>query len=119
MNRREIGNRWENMVCEYLEKQGLAIIDRNFTVRGGEIDIIAREGDCICFIEVKYRSYKAIDAYFSVGNKKQRLIIKTAQTYLLKHPVDLQPRFDVVFVFSEGEDESIEYIRNAYDGTGR
>ena len=116
MTTRELGDIYEEKVCRYLVSQGLEIICRNFTVRGGEIDIIAREGEYICFIEVKYRTDKAMDAYQSVGYKKKNRIIKTAEAYLRKHKTDLQPRFDVVFVFG-GEDTEFEYLKNAYDAS--
>ena len=117
MNTRETGKIWEEKVCGYLRSRGTEILDRNFTVKGGEIDIIAREGDYICFIEVKFRTDKAVDAYQSVGYKKKSRIIKTADIYLRRYKTDLQPRFDVVFVFSGDEEESFEYIKNAYDAS--
>ena len=116
MTARETGSAYEEKVCEYLISHGYEIICRNFTIRGGEIDIIAREGEYICFIEVKYRTDRAADAYRSVGYKKKSRIIKTAEAYLQRYKTDLQPRFDVVFVFG-GEDTEFEYIKNAYDAS--
>ncbi len=118
MKKNNYGRDWELRICSYLEKQGMNILERNFTVKGGEIDVIAADGDYICFVEVKFRSDRAIDAYGSVGYKKQRKIIKAAEKYLCKTDCKLQPRFDVVFIFFDGEDFSLEYIKNAYDGSG-
>lgn len=118
MKRNNYGRDWELRICSYLEQQGMSILERNFTVTGGEIDIIAADQEYICFIEVKFRSDRAVDAYRSVGYKKQRRIIRSAEKYLCKSDCKLQPRFDVVFIFPDGEDFSLEYIKNAYDGSG-
>ncbi len=97
----------------------MKILDRNYTVSGGEIDIVASEGDYVCFVEVKFRSNRAIDAYSSVGFKKQSRIIKTAYRYMYEKNCKLQPRFDVAFVFREDGEDVIEYMKNAYDASQR
>ncbi len=117
--KRKLGNEYEEKICRYLEGLGMKILDRNYTVRGGEIDIIAADGDYICFVEVKFRSERAIDAYSSVGFRKQSRIIKTADRYMYETNCLLQPRFDVVFVFREDGEDAIEYMKNAYDASQR
>ncbi len=117
MRKNNYGRDWELKVCSYLEEKGMNILERNFTVKGGETDIIAVSGEYICFIEVKFRSDRAVDAYSSVGYKKQRRIIKSAEKYLFETNCSLQPRFDVVFIFSDGENVVLDYIENAYDGS--
>lgn len=117
MKRAIEGRQWEREICAFLEERGMTVLDTNYTIKGGEIDIVAKDGDHICFVEVKYRSARAVDAYSSVGYKKQRRIIKCAERYLLDTNCSLQPRFDVAFVFSEDGETDIEYIENAYDGS--
>lgn len=117
MRKNNYGHEWELKICSFLESKGMVIHERNYTVKGGETDIIAADGEYICFIEVKFRSERAIDAYRSVGYKKQRRIIKSAEKYLYETDCRLQPRFDVVFVFSDEDGFNIEYIKNAYDGS--
>ena len=117
MQQRKLGNEYEEKICRYLEGQGMTILDRNYTIRGGEIDIIAVDGDYICFVEVKFRSNRAIDAYSSVGFRKQSRIIRTAHRYLYETGSQLQPRFDVAFVFTEDGEDAIEYMKNAYDAS--
>ncbi len=56
MNKRKIGNTAEEIVSNYLKTQGYEVIEKNFTIRGGEIDIIALEANSLVFIEVKYRT---------------------------------------------------------------
>lgn len=120
MTRSEIGKRGENFVCSYLEKQGYSIAVRNYRIRGGEIDIIAENGDYIAFVEVKTRKPGSlVSGYEAIDTRKKSLIIKTAADYCCKHPTVLQPRFDIAQVIFDGHRAlSIDYIKNAYDTTG-
>ncbi|MGN0613435.1 MAG: YraN family protein [Porcipelethomonas sp.] len=117
MRKNNYGREYELVICSYLENKGMKILGRNYTVSGGEIDVIASDGKYICFVEVKFRSERATDAYSSVGYKKQHRIIKAAQRYLAETGCKLQPRFDVAFVFSCGGVAEIEYMENAYDAS--
>lgn len=119
-NKRQTGNLGEDAVCAYLERQGAEILCRNFTVRGGEIDIIAKSGDMLLFVEVKTRrTGTMVSGAAAVDAKKQKLIIRTAEQYLLKSPCDLQPRFDVAEVEYSGRFvRHINYIESAFDATG-
>jgi len=119
LQKQKLGRSYEQKVCDYLASQGMEILERNYTVSGGEIDIIARENGYICFVEVKFRSQRAIDAYTCVGIKKQKRIIKTAERYMIESKNNLQPRFDVAFAFVEDGEDTIEYIKNAYDASQR
>lgn len=119
-NKRQTGNFGEEAVCAYLKQQGAEILCRNFTIRGGEIDIIARQGDFLLFVEVKTRRPGALQSgAAAVDTKKQRFIIRAAEQYLLKNPCDLQPRFDVAEVeYSGSFVRHIEYLENAFDASG-
>lgn len=119
-NKRQTGNLGEDAVCAYLESRGAEILCRNFTVRGGEIDIIARQGEYLLFVEVKTRrTGTMVPGAAAVDAKKQRFIIRAAEQYLLKNPCDLQPRFDVAEVEYSGETvRHIAYLPFAFDATG-
>ena len=97
MTTKEIGNLGETAACEYLEKQGITVLKRNFYARCGEIDIIAKDGETIVFAEVKTRASKnfGMPSEF-VDYKKQEKIIQTALYYLGNDDTDM--RFDVVEV---------------------
>ncbi len=112
-NHRDVGFHYEDLACEYLKEQGYTIIERNYHNRFGEIDIIAREGDYLVFVEVKYRSddsYGYPEEF--VNYRKQRKIIKTAEYYLMKAraPLDVLCRFDIVGIVGE----EIRLVRDGF-----
>ncbi len=120
VSKRQTGNLGEDAVCDFLERRGAAILCRNYTIRGGEIDIIAQQGEWLLFVEVKTRRPGAMQSgAAAVDLKKQQHIIRAAERYLLEHPLDLQPRFDVAEVeYSGAFVRHIEYIEHAFDATG-
>lgn len=106
-----IGNDGEKQAEKYLKKQGYKIIDRNYFSRFGEIDIIALHKNCTVFVEVKKRKNELYDggaAYVDV--RKQKKIIKTAESYIQKKNLDGEMRFDVI----EINHEEINHIKNAF-----
>jgi len=120
MTRSETGKLGEEAVCGYLREHGYNVAERNYRIKGGEIDIIAENGDYLAFVEVKSRKPDSMVTGFEAVNKrKQGLIIKTAAEYCCRHPNALQPRFDIAqVVIDGGRVLSIHYIQNAYDTTG-
>lgn len=117
--RRKAGNIGEDAVCGFLVRHGYEIIKKNFTVRGGEIDIIAEKADIIAFVEVKTRTIGSMtSAEEAVDLRKQRLIIRTAQAYLQNAAQPLQCRFDVATVETEGgKVKKLRYYVNAFDAS--
>lgn len=117
--RRKAGNIGEDAVCGFLVRHGYEIIKRNFTVRGGEIDIIAEKADIIAFVEVKTRTIGSMtSAEEAVDLRKQRFIIRTAQAYLQNVAQPLQCRFDVATVETEGNKvKKLRYYVNAFDAS--
>ncbi len=111
-NKRIIGNKGEDLACLFLEKASYKILERNFSCRSGEIDIIALDGDYIVFVEVKYRSSNAYGyPRESVNYYKQRNISKVASYYLLiNNAFHKNCRFDVVEIIGD----TIELIQNAF-----
>lgn len=119
MNRKELGYLGERTAAYYLEKKGYKILKRNFTVKGGEIDIIAEKDGIIVFAEVKTRAPDPlVNGFEAVTNSKKRLIIRASEEYSYRYPHDLQPRFDVVWVtISDGKIVGFQYIENAFDAS--
>lgn len=120
MSTREIGDSGENLTAYYLERAGYSILCRNYTVRGGEIDIIAEKDGVIAFVEVKSRDISAFESgVYAVTKKKQRRIIRASQEYLFRIGSESQPRYDVADVaFSDGKPLKLRYYDNAFSADG-
>lgn len=106
----------EKRAANYLRQKGYYIICGNYQTRFGEIDIIAEDGEYIVFVEVKMRNENSIatPAEFVDSNKQKRIIAASAQ-YLASNKIKLQPRFDVVEVFSSGNEiKSYKHLENAF-----
>lgn len=116
MNRRKIGDGGEAYAARLFENKGYRIVKRNYTVRGGEIDLIVQNAEYIVFCEVKLRDGAALyTPAEAVTREKQRRIIRTATCYLQKFPSTLQPRFDVVAITALGGTITHhEWIENAF-----
>ena len=94
--------RWgEALAADYLRRQGWTLLASGWHCRFGEIDLIAREGNFLCFVEVKLRkSGKFGRAGEFVDRRKQEKLRITAELYLAQNPTELQPRFDVVEIYA-------------------
>jgi putative endonuclease len=113
-----IGNRGERIAQQYLEKKGYEIIARNWRAKTGEIDLIARHGRALVFVEVKFRSSTAYgQPEDTVTASKQRKLLLTTEYYCLKNNVDAPWRIDVVAIAPrpDGTDE-ILHFENAIMG---
>ena len=114
---REAGDRGEAMAAEYLRENGYEILASQFRCRFGEIDLIAWDGDTLCFVEVKTRTNVAMALPREyVTPQKQHKLRATAMLYLAERRLDCPTRFDVAEVYAEhGFDTArIEYIKNAF-----
>ncbi len=118
--RTRLGNRGEKLAAEHLKRLGFLILDTNFRCRAGEIDIVARQGDTLVFVEVRTRRGSAFGTpQESLTPAKGRKIITTAQTYLQTHEdLPLDWRIDVVAVEMDkgGKLLRLELIENAFSG---
>lgn len=112
MNQRETGTQYEERAAEYLIAQNYQILERNYRIRSGEIDIIARDGTVLVFIEVKYRKNdESGNPLEAVDIRKQRKIIKVARYYLYQKKYgDVPCRFDVIGICGS----HIEHIKDAF-----
>ena len=107
-----IGNNGEIMACKYLQNQGYKIIARNVNIAGGELDIIAFDGEYIVFVEVKTRSSNKFGSPLeAVTPAKAKQIVKCARTYIAsKSLYERDVRFDIVAII----DNEIEHVKNAF-----
>lgn len=112
-NKRKTGSIYERRAVEFLITQGITILDLNFSLREGEIDIICLDKDTYVFVEVKYR--KNISYGFpneAVTPAKQKKICKVAARYIeiKKLPIDGSFRFDVISILGD----EITWYKNAF-----
>ena len=110
------GNYGEDLACEYLKKQGYKILERNYRIRGGEIDIVAKDKETLVFVEVKARwSHEYGLPAESMTKWKIKYLIKTAAFYVMKVGWgDKEYRLDFISIdFADSkENPQIELIKN-------
>ena len=112
-----LGSMGEIAAQEFLKRKGYKILDKNFRTNLGEIDIVAKDKDCICFVEVKTRtSQEKGSPQESITKSKQRKLSQLALMYLKnKRLINKSARFDVVSVIQNSPGENkIDIIKNAF-----
>jgi putative endonuclease len=111
-----LGKTGEDLACRELERRGYAIIARRHRCRSGELDIVARDGPTLVFVEVKARDNRAFgDAAEAVTWQKQRRIVRLASEYVMRHHLNDSPcRFDVVSIQFDDGRPVIEVFQNAF-----
>lgn len=114
---RTLGRSGEDIACAYLERQDYVIVARGFRLFRGEIDIVARDGETLVFVEVKARADESHGRpEEAVTAAKQRQIRRIAQGFLVAHPhPGVDCRFDVIAVLFRGPDDCrIEHFVDAF-----
>ncbi|MFA4966869.1 MAG: YraN family protein [Candidatus Margulisiibacteriota bacterium] len=114
---KDLGTSGEDAACQHLKNIGYKIIERNFRSQQGEIDIIAKDGEFLVFIEVKNYSFRSYGSPLgAVRKSKKQSIIHAAQTYLYKNNIkNTNCRFDVLTIYrNHSGDAHIEYIKDAF-----
>ena len=110
------GSLGEDLAAAYLEGRGMRVAARNYRCRQGEIDLIAWEGETLCFVEVKARSNweMALPREYVTAGKREKLR-SAAALYLAERGLDCPVRFDVAEVYLKaGQKERIHYIKSAF-----
>jgi putative endonuclease len=112
----QFGTDSESMAVNYLKDNGYQIIERNYRTKIGEIDIIAKDGDTIVFVEVKARKSRAYNPKEAVTNNKKRKISMVALYYLKStRQINARARFDVVAIDSAKNSGAVEIVKNAFE----
>lgn len=118
-DRRALGRWGEERAADYLREHGYTLVAANWRCRFGEIDLIARKGGYLAFVEVKLRKSAAFaQAREFVDGRKREKLRAAALAYLSRHPTPLQPRFDVAEIYApQGTNTlrpEIRYWENAF-----
>lgn len=114
MNTRRVGGEKEQEACRYLEGKGYEIVATNYWCRYAEIDIVARDGATLVFVEVKYRKNSQYgNGICAVSVKKIRNISRCARYYIYKEhvPADAPMRFDVIAI----DGDTVTHLINAFE----
>lgn len=113
---RAIGDSGERDAVLFLERQGFAILDRNYTYHHGEVDVVAKDGDDLVFVEVKLRRTTRFGLpEEAVTPAKQELIRRTAEGYVQEKKLNnISCRFDVVAIIDEDGLKKFVHYKNAF-----
>lgn len=110
-----LGNSGEDSACEYLQKKGYSIIERNWRSGHKELDLIASNGSELVIVEVKTRSGRQFgNPQDAVTDRKIMRIVSAAHAYVRYHRIDLPVRFDIISIVNDGCEETIEHIERAF-----
>jgi putative endonuclease len=120
---KKLGKIGEEIAAEFLRKKGYKILDRNYKfqipgdLQKGEIDIVAKKGDTICFVEVKTLKDPKIEIFpeDKINFSKKRKLIDTAESWLIKNkiPLDSKWQIDVISIEIKGGKTTISHFENA------
>lgn len=116
-DRIDLGKLGEDLALKRIKRLGYKCLIRNYRCPLGEIDIIAKDGDTLVFIEIKTRRGRSLGyAKEAINRKKRRQVSKVALAYMKAHNCcDVKSRFDVVAINLTENKKQIEVIRNAFD----
>lgn len=112
-NKRALGKQMEEKAVQYIQSLGATVLCTNYYFYGGELDIIAKEQEYLCFIEVKYRRNTKLGfPEEAINLKKQRKILQGAKVYLYRNGLSEETpcRFDVISILNQ----EITWIKNAF-----
>lgn len=118
MQARVLGTTGEEIATEYLKRKGFEILQRNFTVRGGEIDIVARHRDILIFVEVKTRTGRTFgEADESVDSTKKHRIHRAIGRYIHENAAQKDPdyRIDLLEIHLDPATKKLESITHFED----
>lgn len=111
-----LGKKGEILACEFLREAGLILVEKNFRLRFGEVDLIMQEGETLVFVEVKYRSSQAFGGSLAaVTRKKQQKIKLVAKVYIQRFAEPPTVRFDVVGISPQGSGFRFEWVKGAFE----
>ena len=119
-----LGRRGEDTAAAYMERCGCTLIARNWRVRGGELDIIAQDGEWLVFVEVRARRARSAGGELIAGSPeesvtpaKQARLAALAEAYLFEHPWDGPTRIDVI-ALELGADGAVVRLNHLRDAVG-
>lgn len=111
----ELGKFGEELAVAFLQKEGYAILETNWTFQKAEVDIIAQKNSVLAVVEVKTRSSIEFGLPQDfVKPKKIQLLVKAVNEYIVSNDLEAEVRFDIIAIYKEGKDYRIEHIMDAF-----
>jgi putative endonuclease len=111
----DFGKQGEDMAAAYLKEKGFRIRDRNWRFGRNELDIIAEKGDLLVFAEVKTRRLGSLmPPSAAVDKTKQSIIVRAADAYIQRYDLDVNARFDIISIETDGTETIVEHIEEAF-----
>lgn len=111
----QAGAQAEEFAAQYLQRQGLRLLQRNYRCRQGEIDLVMQEGATLVFVEVRLRTRNDFGgAAASIDGRKQRRLILAAQHYLAAVASPPPCRFDALLLRAADGTQGVEWLKNAF-----
>jgi putative endonuclease len=117
MEKKRFGNQGEQLAVQFLQNRHIKILKQNFRTRFGEIDIIAKDKETICFVEVKTRSNQEYgEGVEAISKSKKKKIAHVAIHYLSQNNLEESPvRFDVISIELKGHTHKINFFQDAFE----
>jgi putative endonuclease len=117
---REKGREAERRAEDWLARRGYVVLDRNHATRSGEVDLVCRDGEVLCFVEVRSRAGTGSGMpEETVDRRKALRVVAAAVDWARRHgALDDEIRFDVLAVTGEGEARAFELFQGAFDASG-
>jgi putative endonuclease len=120
MNHMDLGALGEKMAEAHLKAQAYRIRDRNWRFGKDEIDIVAEKGNYVVFVEVKTRKTGSLMSPLAAVNRAKRaFMIRAANIYMQRYDLDLNARFDIISIETDGNESQLEHIEDAFYPTIR
>lgn len=115
MEKHLLGRQGELIASTYLLKNGYSILERNWRFGREEIDIVAKKGDFIVFIEVKTRHTDFTgDPVLAVTEGKKKIILRIANEYILLKGLESESRFDIIGIILNNKETRIDHVEDAF-----
>ena len=116
MNQKKTGTAYEKIAADYVRNQGISILEKNYRISQGEVDLIGETEECIIFFEVKYRKTASYGyPWEAVCSKKRKKICTVARQYCYRKRIKKQIRYDVISICGD----EILWFQNAFEHVGQ
>jgi len=106
----------EQIAAQWLRQQGLTLVTQNHHVKGGELDLVMRDGDILVFVEVKHRTTTRYGHPLeTVTHQKQQRLVRAARLYIARGGLSSPCRFDILAITGKSPDLEFHWVKAAFD----